>query len=86
MNPPWHGVRQFLAAVGVNVSYSISEREADFRLATARLVRLNTMRAEIGGRLWRVTQGMRVDTFDALVNRMAVVQDKYEQRRLLDRW
>ena len=44
------------------------------------------MRAEISARLCRVTVGMRSEAFDALVDQMAVVQDKYEQRRVEDGW
>ena len=48
--------------------------------------RLSAMRAEISARLLRVTAGMGSEAFDALIDQMAIVQDKYEQLRLGDRW
>ena len=48
--------------------------------------RLSAMRAEISARLLLVTAGMGSEAFDALIDQMAIVQDKYEQLRLGDRW
>ena len=48
--------------------------------------RLSAMRAEIRARLVRVTAGMGSEAVDALIDQMAIVQDKYEQLRLADRW
>ena len=63
------------------------ERDALTGPATGlRADRLRVMRADISARLCRVTVGMGSEAFDALVDQMAVVQDKYEQRRLFDRW
>jgi hypothetical protein len=55
------------------------------RDARLRALRLIEMRAEISERLSRVTVGMRTDAVDTLVTQMALVQDKYDQRRLADR-
>lgn len=44
------------------------------------------MREEISARLLRVTAGMGSEAVDALIDQMAIVQDKYEQLRLADRW
>ena len=49
-------------------------------------LRLSAMRAEISGRLWPITAGMPSDAYNALIQQMAALQDKYEQRKLLDRW
>ena len=43
------------------------------------------MRAEITTRLCRVTAGMHSEVVATLIAQMAVLQDKYEQRRLVDR-
>lgn len=51
-----------------------------------RAARLSAMRAEISARLLRVTAGMGSEAVDALIDQMAIVQDKYEQLRLADRW
>ena len=48
--------------------------------------RLSAMRAEISARLLCVTAGMGSEAVDALIDQMAIVQDKYEQLRLGDRW
>ena len=55
-------------------------------LGNAQRLRLSAMRAEISGRLWRITAGMQSDAYNALIDQMATLQDKYEQRKLLDRW
>ena len=65
----------------------MSDRDALKGPATGlRADRLRVMRADISARLCRVTVGMGSEAFDALVDQMAVMQDKYEQRRLFDRW
>ena len=51
-----------------------------------RAARLSAMREEISARLLRVTAGMGSEAVDALIDQMAIVQDKYEQLRLADRW
>ena len=55
-------------------------------LGNAQRIRLSAMRAEISGRLWRITAGMQSDAYNALIHQMAALQDKYEQRKLLGRW
>lgn len=55
-------------------------------VSDTQLLRLAALRSEISGRLWSVTQGMTSSSFDVLIARMAVIQDKYEQRAVLDRW
>ena len=79
------GELQYLTSNGAKVSsYNSLQDALNVSLANSRLVRLGAMRADISGRLCRVTQGMPGDVFDALINDMAVLQDKYEQRKLLD--
>ena len=55
-------------------------------LVNAQRLRLGALRAEISGRLWGITAGMQSDAYNALIDQMATLQDKYEQRKLLDRW
>ena len=66
-------------------SYSSVQDALNISLANIRVVRLSAMRTDISARLHCVTRGMPGNVFDALINDMAVLQDKYEQRKLLDR-
>jgi len=63
-----------------------SQTPRDVVHVTAPSVRLSAIRAEISSRICRVTEGMQREDFDALVNQMAIVQDKYEQRTPLNGW
>lgn len=63
-----------------------SQTARDAELVTAPSVRLSAICAEIRRRLCRVTAGMQREDFDALVNQMAVVQEKYEQHTPRNGW
>ena len=72
---------------GVEVNVPLSDIEKHQQVVSeTRCLRLGAMRAEISGRLWYVNQGMTSASFDVLIARMAVIQDKYEQRAVLERW
>jgi hypothetical protein len=70
---------------GVLDTASMPSDPVNDSLGNAQRLRLGAMRAEISGRLWRVTAGMQSDAYNALIDQMATLQDKYEQRKLLDR-